>query len=82
MDDFIKNMPRDWWEDEVDLTVNRMCLMTLLGMMDLALRHPQIPETISDNGKQIGRQIFERMLEDGLELPEPIEAVYRKTFDM
>jgi len=82
MSDLIENMPRDWWEEEMDLTIDRLGLMTLLGILDLALRYPKMPETTLNNGKQIGRQIFERMLEDGLKLPEAVEAVYRKTFDM
>lgn len=80
--DLIENMPRDWWTEEIDLTIDRLGLMTLLGILDLALRHPKMPETTLNNGKQIGRQILTRMLEDGLKLPEDVEAVYRETFDM
>lgn len=82
MENFIEKMPREWWTEEMDLTIDRLGLMTLLGMMDLALRHPQLPETTSNNGKEIGRRILERMLDDGLELHEAVEAAYRKTFDM
>lgn len=71
-------MPRHWWEEEIEITINRLGIMTLLGMMDLALRHPQVPATTSDAGKQIGRQVLEKLLADGLELPDAIKNSYKK----
>ena len=80
MPDIIENMSRDWWTEEIDLSMSRLGLMTLLGLVDLALRHPHIPASTIVNGKQIGRQILDKMFEDGLELPESVKAVYLKTF--
>jgi hypothetical protein len=80
--EILDSMPREWWAEEMNLTIDRLGCLALLGLLDLALRHPQMPTTSSKAGKQIGCHILERMLEDGLELPEAVEAVYRETFDM
>ena len=80
MSEIIENMPKTWWTQEMDITIDRLGCMTLVGLVDLALRHPELPATTSSAGKQIGLSMLERMLEDGLELPESVKAAYRETF--
>lgn len=70
-----------WLENTIFCHIDRLSLLSILCLMELALRHPNVPDTMLIAGKSIGKQLLSRLILDGLEAPEDVLKSLCKTFD-
>lgn len=70
----------EWFAESVDLAADRLTLLTVTGLVHLALQHPLVPDGTRKMGQKLGRLILERLLKDGIKLPPDILEAYQSSF--
>lgn len=58
----------------------KLHLVMLIGFIELSLKHPEIPGSLKIWGADLGRQLFDCLLEEGFMAPEEVLKDYRKAF--
>lgn len=62
------------------LKIDRISMLCIIGDLELALRHPDIPANCKAETRKIGRSIALRLIREGIILPEDVMESWRKTF--
>ena len=76
----IGDVDKQWMITPTEIYITRIGLLIVLSMMRLALRHPNIPDTIKSIGKGIGLDILNHLINEGIEMPDNVYQAYIKTF--
>jgi len=70
----------EWFKVVLPFEVDRITMLSVVGCLELALRHPQLPASVSDYARAIGRTLALRLVSDGLVLPDRERKCWEETF--
>ena len=71
------------WYEEIDiLKINRVSLLSIVGSIELTLRHPNLSPTLRETIRFLGKHLALRLLTEGLMLPDDVLASWRQTFQI
>ena len=70
----------EWFKWVLPLEIDRISMLSIVGCLELALRHPQLPASVSDYARAIGRTFALRLVSDGLVLPDREKKCWEETF--
>lgn len=76
----MKTMSKEWFETGISLEIDRLTLFVIVGGLELALRHPRIPQATSETIREVGIIFSRRLVADGLRLPEDVRRSWESTF--
>jgi len=66
----------------VRLNIDRISLFGLIEFLELALKHPHLPDSTKEKGVEMGRTFASCLLDDGLIIPDQVRESWEATFDM
>lgn len=69
-----------WYKRMIRLDIDRISLLNIVGVIELALRHPALPHRVREICLQVGTRFALALLEDGLILPDEVRVSWGKTF--
>ena len=70
----------EWFKDVLPLEIDRISMLSIVGVVELALRHPKLPASVSDYARGIGTAFALRLVSDGLVLPDRERKCWEETF--
>lgn len=73
---------KEWYKQYIKLNIDRVSLLNLVGLMELALRHPDLPERVKKTGIKTGRAFASVLIDDGLILPDEVQRSWEKSFQL
>ena len=73
---------REWYKGMVRVNVDRISLLKLIGILELVLRHLDLPDSIKQKGVEMGRSFASYLLDDGLVIPDQVRESWEATFNM
>lgn len=69
-----------WLSKIEELKIDRISLLTIMGCVELAIRHPDMKGEVKTLAKYIGQGIYMHLNKKGLKLPRETRKNYEKTF--
>ena len=79
-----KRMPAvnddDWYRELIDIKIDRLSLICIVGMLELALRHPGVKSHAREDTRSQGKQFVLRLIEEGMIVPYHVMESWSKTF--
>lgn len=69
-----------WYTEMIRLNIDRVSLLSIVAVYELALRHPGLPVSVRDTCFKWGRFFLLRLLDDGLIIPDEVRISWEKTF--
>lgn len=72
----------EWYRQMVRVNIDRMSLLALIGLLELTLRHPDLPDQPRQKAVEMGRSFASILLNDGLIIPDEIARSWEKSFNM
>lgn len=73
---------KKWYKQMLQFNIDRSSLLGLVGLLELALRHPHLPKSSRERGVKIGRAFAWALLDDGLIVPDKVRISWEKTFNI
>jgi len=70
----------EWFKVLLPLEVDRITILSVVGCLELTLRHPELPPSASDYLRAIGKTLALRLVSDGLVLPDRERKCWEETF--
>lgn len=75
------NSPK-WLKRMVRLDIDRLSLLNVIGLLELVLRHPALPDATREKAVKTGRTFASCLLDDGLIIPDRVRESWESTFNM
>ncbi len=69
-----------WYTKVITLEISRISLLAIVGNIELALRHPDIPKATKEETRKLGLSLAMGLIEDGIILPDDVMEAWYKTF--
>lgn len=73
---------QEWYKQLVRVDIDRVSLISLIGCLELVLRHPELPDKVRKRTLNICRAFASTLLDDGLIIPDQVREAWESTFDM
>lgn len=70
----------EWFREEIKVKIDRVSLLTIVGDLELTLRHPDLPARTREMTKTIGSVFALRLIQDGIILPPQVIESWEETF--
>lgn len=75
------NSPK-WLKRAVRLDIDRLSLLNVIGLLELVLRHPDLPDSTRQKAIKTGRTFASCLLDDGLIIPDRVRESWEASFEM
>jgi len=75
------NSPK-WLKRAVRLDIDRLSLLNVIGLLELALRYPDLPNSTREKAVKTGRTFTSILIDDGLIIPDRVRESWERSFDM
>lgn len=75
-------MDRKWYEQIIQVNIDRVSLLKFIGCLMLVLKHPDLPKTVEQSCIKLGNSFALTLLNDGLILPDEVRRVWEKMFNI
>ena len=72
----------EWYKRMVRLNIDHMSLLTLIGTLELVLRHPDLPDSVRKNSIRLGKSFASCLLNDGLIIPDEVARSWEESFNI
>ena len=72
----------NWYHESMLIHVNRIGVLSIVGGLELALRHPDMPKTTRCQLIIVGKALALALLADGIILPDEILKGWEEAFDV
>ncbi len=69
-----------WYTVFEEIHFDRLALMTLLGVLHLAMMHPQLPASTCEHVATLGREILNILIKRGMKAPLDVYKAYYDAF--
>lgn len=69
-----------WYTEVITLEISRLSLLTIVGHLELSLRHPLMPKNTRDETRKLGLSLAMGLIENGILLPQNVLESWVKTF--
>lgn len=70
----------EWYTELVRVDIERLYVFNIVACLELALRHPQLPQNTQLHSRYIGRVLLLRLIKDGLIIPDDVRKQFSETF--
>jgi len=71
---------KEWYRGTIVIEIDRISLLTLVGSIELTMRYPDMPLTTREALRKIGMILTDKLLEDGVIVPDEIYKIWHETF--
>lgn len=79
-----KNIPftndTEWYLGSINIKSDRLSVLAIIGMIELTMRHPNLPATTREETRYLGRQLIFCLIEDGMIVPDDVMEAWNKAF--
>jgi len=69
-----------WYHEPLYVCLNRLQALTIVGTIELTLKHPDLTETARVQILRVGRTLSLMLIEDGIILPDEVLRAWEKAF--
>ena len=69
-----------WYKEPTHISLDRLGLLTIVGGLELVLKHPNLPENSRRLTVQVGKALASMLIDDGIILPDEMLEAWEKAF--
>lgn len=71
-----------WYREPVYLCLDRLQILSILGSLELSIRHPDLPLKTHKQFAHLGKTLASMLIDEGIMLPDEILESWEKSFKM